>query len=306
MSVDFPTSGYQGSVENGIYCEVVEQRVSAEDCEDLTREDRGVQPGAAAFNVPDTMSRGQTVTVHLVVDRRSPRLIGILEVRADAGLPTAGTDMNMDTNMTDGADTNVIGDNPNTNSTTANGDGGTGNAAGGEEAGGEEDASPTPKQIVNELEGRPDSFNPLVGRHMRAELIGQGFDIVARSEPSQDIRLGGNATWIWDVTAREGGSRSLTVVTLVEGVANGRRFVLARTPKVRTVTVNVSWSDWAMDWLVAAPVWIKAVTAVIVALGGLLTAWYAVPWFRRRGGDQPSPEKEKEEDSGGKDADGAE
>ncbi|MGZ8334016.1 MAG: hypothetical protein ACXWUZ_12850, partial [Allosphingosinicella sp.] len=47
-------------------------------------------------------------------------------------------------------------------------------------------------------------------------------------------------------------------------------------------TVEVSLRDRIWDTLTAAPDWIKAVTAVVVALGGLLTAWYALPWFRRR------------------------
>src|SRR5688572_1834681 len=65
----------------GIYCEAVEQRVSPEDCEDLTRADAEVRPGAAAFNVPDPMKRGETVSVYLVIDRRSPKEIRIIEER---------------------------------------------------------------------------------------------------------------------------------------------------------------------------------------------------------------------------------
>jgi hypothetical protein len=254
------------STGDTVYCRAVEQRVSLQECEDLTREDAGLRRGVAAFNVPDPMRRGDTVEVHLVIDRRSPRLIRILEARGGSEIAT------IDGNMMAG---NSVAD-PGTNSVSGTDD--PQNLV--EPDGG--DPAPTPSQIVNQLEGTPETFFPLVGRHMRAELTGQGFDIVAKTEVSQEIPLGGQGTWIWEVTAREGGARSLSLMTLVESVANGRRYVLARTPKVRSVTVDVSLSNRIWDFLVATPTWIKAVTAVVVAFGGLLTALYGLRWFRRR------------------------
>jgi hypothetical protein len=244
MSSD-PTEYSTGEARDAVYCPAVEARVSPEDCEDLTRADAEVRTGEAAFNVPDPMRRGEAVEVHLVVDRRSPKAIRVIE-----------------TGMT------VVrsGDLMQNGDATASG----------------QDAGPTPVQVVEPLEGRVERFPLPVGRHMRAELIGEGFEIVAKTEAVQEIPLGAQASWIWTLTARKGGVQSLILVTVVEGLAGGRRFVLARTPKVRTVTVEVSMRDWIWELINETPAWIKAVTAVVVAIGGLLTALYAVPWRRRR------------------------
>jgi hypothetical protein len=251
-------SGTVSKGGEGIYCEAVEQRVSPEDCEDLTRADAEVRPGAAAFNVPDPMKRGETVSVHLVIDRRSPKEIRIIEEMPKGISPAPDGN-----STTDGLNTNASVHLPDTNE-----------AAGTQDPAPDvSEAAPTPGQIVDRLEGTPERFSPPVGRHMRAELIGQGFDISSKTELSQEIPLGGQATWIWEVTARRGGNQSLTVVTIVEGVAQGRTFTLAKTPKVRTVTVEVSVPDRILDALVEAPTWIKAVTAIVLALAGLFAAW---------------------------------
>jgi hypothetical protein len=256
--------GTQGA---GVYCPAVEARVSPPDCEDLTRADAEVRPGAAAFNVPDPMRRGGTFEVHLVIDRRSPKEIRIIEGPSPGGPEdTAGNDSDA-----------VDSSNPAPPSRPR---GRHAPASGPPPA--EKESAPTPGQIVDPLEGRAERFFPPVGRHMRAELVGEGFDIAPETAASQEIPLGGSADWIWKVTARKGGVQALTLVTIVEGVAGGRHFVLARTPRVRTVTVEVRLSDRIWDVLTGAPAWIKALTAVVVALTGLLTALYGIPWRRRR------------------------
>lgn len=281
-SIDWaPENGANPS--NGVYCDAVEARVTREDCEDLTRADAEVRPGAAAFNVPDPMQRGQTVQVHLVIDRRSATIIRRIDAAAQIDR-NPGNEMNGV-----GPDSNSVAGNQAIDEPQGNG-----------ASPPVDEQPPTPGQVVERLEGTPEVFYPLVGRHMRAELVGQGFDIVARSEPSQEIPLGGQATWIWNVTAREGGTRSLSLITVVEGVANGRRFVLARTPKVRTVTVDVGWSDRIRDVLTGLPGWIQLLTAVLVALGGLFGAWYAL--LRKKGG---APQRNAKPDgSDGSDARG--
>lgn len=257
--------GPVGPPREGVYCEAVEQRVSPRDCEDLTRADAEVRTGEAAYNVPDPMRRGKPVEVYLVIDRRSPREIRVIEAGAP---PNPGEALG-----------NSNADDPAAGNSASAGDQGSQDdmAIQADEA-----TAPTPSQVVEPLEGRTERFQLPAGRHMRAQLVGPGFDIVSKTDESQEIPLGGQATWIWSLTARKGGTQSLTLVTFVEGVADGRRFVLARTPKVRTVTVEVSVSDWLRDLLAEIPGWIKAITAVVVAIGGLLTAIYAVPWRRRR------------------------
>ncbi|HEY0412523.1 MAG TPA: hypothetical protein VGD66_05225 [Allosphingosinicella sp.] len=262
-------ASYTGEDQSGpprasVYCPAVEQRVSPQDCEDLTRADAEVRPGAAAFNVPDPMRRGQTFEVHLVIDRRSPKEIRIIEGPRQ-GAPGDATG-------------NVADSDPGASNTASAETGAQENAA----ASAGEASAPTPGQIVDPLEGRAERFFPPVGRYMRAELVGEGFDIAPKTAASQEIPLGASADWIWSVTARKGGVHALTLVTVVEGVTGGRRFVLARSPRVRTVTVEVRLSDRIWDVLTGAPAWIKAVTAVVAAVTGLLTALYAVPWRRRR------------------------
>lgn len=275
-----PMNEVDANLVEGVYCPVVEERVTRQNCEDLTRADAEVRPGAAAFNVPDPMRRGDTVAVHLVIDRRAPRIIRVIERNTpSAPDPSEGSGLG-----------------------SANGSAGAeGTPPGNEAAPAGDEPAPTPGQVVEGLEGTAQRFYPPVGRHMRAELTGRGLDVAARSEASQELPLGGQATWIWHVTAREGGAQSLTLVTLVEGVANGRRFVLARTARVRTVTVEVSLRDRVWDIVSGAPAWIKALTAMLVAFGGLLTAWYRLPWRRREAAEDESEARQPEgaEGSGG-------
>jgi hypothetical protein len=268
----------------GVYCPAVEARVSPQDCEDLTRADAEVRPGAAAFNVPDPMRRGETFEVHLVIDRRSPKEIRVIEggLADDVGDATGNVGAQENVSSEKGVQTNVAA------------------PANEEAAPANEEAAPTPGQIVDPLEGRAERFYPPAGRHMRAELVGEGFDIVPKTAASQEIPLGGSADWIWSVTARKGGVQALTLVTIVEGVAGGRRFVLARTPRVRTVTVEVRLRDRIWDVLIGAPAWIKAITAVVAAATGLLTAVYAVPWRRRRKAARQAAKSDESETDGPK------
>jgi hypothetical protein len=257
----------------GIYCDAVEARVTREDCEDLTRADAQVQTGAAAFNGPERMQRGQTVQVHLVIDRRSAVVIR----RIDSEVQREPRDGNQTSGPDHPGSNTAMGnqsvDAPNSNAVSA-----------------QEDAPPTPGQVVGPLEGTTERFYPPVGRHMRAELVGQGFEIVAKSAPSQEIPLDGQATWIWDVTAREGGTRSLSLITVVEGVATDGRHVLARRSTVRTVTVEVSLPDRVRDILTGIPGWLQLLTAVLVALGSLFAAWRALWRKRDKPGRNQMPE----------------
>lgn len=249
-----------------VYCEAVEQRVAAEDCEDLNAAAAQVKKGAAAFNVPDPMRRGESVSVQLVVDRRSPDLIAAIEgagATAEAPdeppapeLPPEGGNAGADVgNAAEIPDDRVQVQLP-------------------AKKAGRDDA--TPKQIADKLPGTTDTFLPDVGRFMSAELAGQGFKIEPRSPRSQEIPQGGQATWVWEVTALQAGKRSLTLKTVVEGVVGGKRYPLADTPTVRTVTVEVSLPDRIMDGLRALPDLLKAITAALTALAALIAAWFGV------------------------------
>ncbi|MBI3438730.1 MAG: hypothetical protein HY054_08810, partial [Proteobacteria bacterium] len=78
----------------------------------------------------------------------------------------------------------------------------------------------TPAEVVGQLPGETVEFKPLVGRFMRAELTGAGFDITSRSPAQQEVMNDSVTTWTWQVVARQGGNRSLTLTTVVVGCAD--------------------------------------------------------------------------------------
>jgi hypothetical protein len=245
-------------------CDVIQRRIAVSDCQDLRTLAADVRRGGAALNAPDPMMRGQKAQVTLVVDRRSPELIA----RLDADTVAAGNPP-LTANGKDGAsaDSNAVATDPgNVFENAAD------PAAGGED----QTDGPTPVDIVGKMPGTVEEFAPKVGRFMSAELIGQGFDIrrISPDTASQEIPAGGQATWTWEVTARQEGQRTLTVRTTVEGEVDGRRYPLANSQTVKAVTVKVSAYDRVGDWLDAAPLWLKRVTAILTALGALVGAWF--------------------------------
>src|SRR5262245_36381994 len=56
-------------------------------------------------------------------------------------------------------------------------------------------AAQTPADVVSQLPGETVEFKPLVGRFMRAELAGAGFDITAQSPAQQEIVTDSVTTW---------------------------------------------------------------------------------------------------------------
>jgi hypothetical protein len=67
-----------------VKCDVIEEMVTEEDCEDAETLAEDVKPGAAALDVPDPMTRGRPSQVTLVIDRRSLAAIHQIET---AGKP---------------------------------------------------------------------------------------------------------------------------------------------------------------------------------------------------------------------------
>ena len=144
-------------------------------------------------------------------------------------------------------------------------------------------ASQTPSDVVSQLPGETVEFKPLVGRFMRAELTGAGFDITSRSPTQQEVMTDSVTTWTWQVVARQGGNRSLTLTTVVVGCAdNGECVPLRSTTQNYTVDVSVAALDQARDFLTGLPDWIKIASAILAALAGLLTAIAALRGAARR------------------------
>lgn len=149
---------------------------------------------------------------------------------------------------------------------------------------GVDSAHPTPAQTVGVLPGETHAFTPLVGRFMHAELTGAGFDIRALSPAQQEVTRDGVTTWTWSVKARQGGEQPLTLTTVVVGCLQGGECIPLRTTTHNyTVKVHISTIDTIRDTLMALPDWIKLITAVLVALTALITAWFGLRRAFRRG-----------------------
>jgi hypothetical protein len=145
-------------------------------------------------------------------------------------------------------------------------------------------AAQTPSEVVSQLPGETVEFKPLVGRFMRAELTGAGFDITSQSPTQQEIVNESVTTWTWQVIARQGGDRALTLTTVVVGCTEGAGecVPLRSTTQNYTVRVAVAPLDQAKDFLFGLPDWIKLASAIIAALAGLFTAIAAFRGATRR------------------------
>jgi hypothetical protein len=249
-----------------VFCDVIQQRVAASDCDDLRALKDDVRKGGAALNAPDPMMRGETVAVHLVVDRRPAQVIAQLDAAANAQ-----------------ADANASAELPDTNQVAPSEDGQAGEPVVREApiVGSE----PTPTQIVSEMPGTTESFAPKVGRFMSASLSGQGFDIelISPETASQEVPEDGQATWSWEVIARQEGPHTLIAKTVVEGEVNGRRYPLAGTQTAKVIQVEVSTLSRVREYLDALPGWMKSLTAVLTALAALVAAWFGVRTAVRKG-----------------------
>src|SRR6185503_13050490 len=144
--------------------------------------------------------------------------------------------------------------------------------------------APTPGEVVDPLQGDTVQYTPLVGRFMRAELHGNGFEITPLSEPSQEVLQDSVTTWSWRVEAREGGQRALTLTTVVEGCTeSGECYPLRSTSQNYDVTVRVGLLGQAQDFLAAVPTWLQLAAGVIGGLAALVGAWFGLRNAFRKG-----------------------
>lgn len=235
------------------YCPVVQKRITRDDCEDLTRTSDVARAGAAAVNVPSPMWRGRSETIQLAVGVKPPDFAQ--DETGHAPDPRAAAD-----NATE-----VVLDNMTANS-------------------GQPDHPPrpsgpdgSPADVVRGNRGVIVQYAPIVGRYMRASLVGRGFDIKPLSAESQVVGPDSYTTWEWQVTPVSADAYVLTLKTVVEGeTATGQRYPLKPTSRNLQFKVEVSTVDRIKDALLALPDWLKAITAVLTALALLLTAWWGV------------------------------
>ncbi len=253
---EMPSTAAQGEAASKpatdlIFCAEVQRRLSQQDCDDLTTVAAAARDGVAAFNVPP-MERGTATTLQLAISFAPPESeLNALEAAASAPNNSGGA---ADQGSTD-----------------------QGSSSGGPSPDNQPVASASnperPEDIVARLPGEVESYKPVVGRFMRASLIGEGFEIKPLSQESQEVFKSGSTTWEWAVTPLKAEQHVLTLKTVVEGVtAEGKRFALRSTTRTRNVDVGLNWIDRARDYINDTPNWIKAITAIIAALTALIAA----------------------------------
>lgn len=267
------------AVEEGEFCTEVGRRVSAADCEVYERLAESATRGMAAFNAPDPMRRGETHMLQLAVSFAPP------EPADSMGLG--------------GGDEDVLALEEELRQAERSGSGDVERlrreleierARSDDELSHPSPAPPpappmTPGDTVEDLPGQTVEFEPLVGRFMRAELSGVGFQITPRSPASQEVTPDSVTTWNWEVVAQQGGARSLTLTTVVEGcTGDGSECVpLRSTTQNYTVNVEVGPIDQVRDFIGGIPGWLQAMAAVLAALASLIAAWFGVRNAIKRG-----------------------
>ena len=128
-------------------------------------------------------------------------------------------------------------------------------------------------KTVGQLPGSATQYDLPVGRFMTAELYGEGFDIDPKGPQSKEVSAQSVTTWEWKLTAREEGLRTLVLKTSVDAIGgDGKRVVLRSSTKDQGVHVKVGTWDHLWAVLTRLPDWLKAITAVVTALGALATA----------------------------------
>ncbi|MBU3077073.1 hypothetical protein [Sphingomonas quercus] len=242
-----------------VFCPEVGRRISQQDCDDLTAVADQARQGVAAFNAPEPMYRGKTVTLQLAIGFAPP--------------PAEPGEMTPDNVAAGSNDIAAIGT-PDVGEAISN-------AAAGHNRPEPARVRPvrpvSPSDTVGQLPGKVVSYQPVVGRYMRATLTGEGFAIKARSAEQQELFIGDQTTWEWDVTAEKGERHVLTLKTVVEGVtADGRHYPLRSTTRNQVIDVKLSTADKLHDWLDAVPGWLKLATAALTGLAALFGAVWAV------------------------------
>jgi len=264
-AAEAPAPGPAQQAETNPYCAEVSRRVSAADCEDFGHLADEASEGVAAFNAPNPMKRDEAHTLQLALSFAPPDLAA---APAPMATETPAQEQTVDSRAAEPPPPAP--------------------APGGGLSGGvpaaPAPAAQTPVETVEGLPGQTVEFAPLVGRFMRAELVGDGFEITSRTPASQEVLPGSVTTWTWNVVAKSGGLRTLTLRTVVEGcTASNQCYPLRSTTQNYPVDVQVGWQGQVQDVLRATPDWLKLVTAVLVALAALISAIFGLRnAFRKR------------------------
>jgi len=258
---------------DSIFCDVVQERVSRTDCDDLKALASNVRPGAAALNVPDPMVRDRKYAVSLYVDLRQIEEIEQIDA-ADASTNAVGDVVGNEDTGNAVADVTVneaVAMNADVTETPRphyrNG------------------ARPTPTARAAAEEGRDVAFVAEVARRMRATLSGQGFEIkaIAPADGVITISESGSGQWDWEVVPREGGTHTLTVRTEAVGRVGNRDIVIGDSITSRSVKITVSPGARIREFLTETPIWLKLLTGVLIGAAALLGAWFGLKKVWKKG-----------------------
>ena len=271
------TSGSEGSDNTEVQavvlhpCKVTGTQLTDEDCQAAQYWLDKASQGTAAFNAPKRMFQGQTKLVTLAIGTAPPQ-------SQASPTPSQSTSEN---SAEDNSNAVAPQPTPKPDPQTA----------------------PTPHDVVAGA-AEPNSnivdYHPFVGRQMAADLEGDGFDVKLLSPRVQPVSDESVTTWEWQVTARRYGQRTLVIKTAVVMIdSQGRPQPLVPTSDSKLVSVWIG-PQGILDMLTEMPNWLKAITAILVALAGTLAAWRGLRGksVRKASGDKPpsSAPQEPEKD----------
>ncbi|RZJ30623.1 MAG: hypothetical protein EON85_04720 [Brevundimonas sp.] len=246
----------QVSASDLIYCDDVEQETTLRDCELAGLARAQSAKGLATLNYSRFMTVGEASSVRLVIDRQA------------AAQPVASSDAPAEQEPS---------------------------PAGGVGSDGQNSQAPDRETPSQEPESEPEvteTYHPIIGRFTSVRLEGTDFEISPREAVTKEIPREGQAGWDWTLTPRREGTLTFLVVTNVQfRRTDGTYLALAQKAEPYTVKVGVGIFSRIRVALDAAPAWIKALTAILVALTGLVGAWFALrKVIRNRGAPPSSPD----------------
>jgi len=155
----------------------------------------------------------------------------------------------------------------------------------------EENMALRPRTPQEELAGQPgtiETYTPIVGRIMRAELTGDGFRIEPMNPAEQTVSGRSATTWEWAVTPLRHGAQELALRTVVMGVtADGTRYALLPTMHIEQVRIERTAWQATMDTFRDLPEVFKVLTAVLTGATALLAAFWAFRKALRKPRDDP-------------------
>ncbi|WP_420479630.1 hypothetical protein [Brevundimonas sp. FT23028] len=262
-----PTAAIAVSANDLTYCDLVEQEVTPRDCWLAAHASAQAAEGLATLSYPHFMTLNEPSSVRLVLDRKPPASIRPVDEETAEQAGTAARDA---------AEVAAKASGP---------------------ANGHDHVRETDGDLFDLPEPEPEpevivTYHPIVGRFTSARLEGTDFDISPREPVTKEVPRYGQTGWDWTLTPKRKGNLTFLVVTNVQfRRTDGTYLALEQRAEPYKVTVGVGILSRIRATLEAAPGWIKAVTAILVALTALFGAWFALrKAIRNQGTESAAPD----------------